>query len=303
MHQGRRPRGTARLHARACVDCIHEAIHGFGVDAITVALVDGTALGGGLECALAHNYVVAERHVSCGFPEIKFNLFPGMGAYHLVEQRAGTRVAERMIGGGESYPAGKLAAEGLIDVVTDQGGGYGAVIDLIDNLRPRANGIRGMLRARQATHPVRREALMAVTEDWTEAAFTVGEDALAYMQRLVGLQDARVAMSRVFRVAQRCRVVRRSGSRAVGRLGLNLGCPCSSAPDARGSACPLRRPIRLLRRCGDRSALDRVPDGVVRLRVDEVADCGDGDVGDGVAAAVAVEGGPVLAGQDAAVSA
>jgi DSF synthase len=98
-----------------------------------------------------------------------------------------------MIAGGESYLAGKLADEGLIDVVTDQGGGYGAVIDLIDNLRPRANGIRGMLRARQATHPVRREALMAVTEDWTEAAFTVGEDALAYMQRLVGLQDARVA--------------------------------------------------------------------------------------------------------------
>jgi DSF synthase len=42
-------------------------------------MVEGSALGGGFEAALAHHFVLAQRDARLGFPEIAFNLFPGMG--------------------------------------------------------------------------------------------------------------------------------------------------------------------------------------------------------------------------------
>jgi DSF synthase len=49
-------------------------------DVTTIALVQGDALGGGFETALSSNVLIAERSAKLGFPEILFNLFPGMGA-------------------------------------------------------------------------------------------------------------------------------------------------------------------------------------------------------------------------------
>lgn len=42
-------------------------------------MVEGSALGGGFEAALAHHFVLSQRDARLGFPEIAFNLFPGMG--------------------------------------------------------------------------------------------------------------------------------------------------------------------------------------------------------------------------------
>src|SRR3546814_13167359 len=61
-----------------------------------VALVDGDALGGGFELALACQTIVAESGVQMGFPEVLFGLFPGMGAYSLLSQRGSPKVAEPM---------------------------------------------------------------------------------------------------------------------------------------------------------------------------------------------------------------
>jgi DSF synthase len=46
---------------------------------ITASLVQGRALGSGFECALASDVIVAETGARMGFPEVLFNLFPGMG--------------------------------------------------------------------------------------------------------------------------------------------------------------------------------------------------------------------------------
>ena len=41
-----------------------------------IVLVQGDALGGGFECALASDVIVAEESAQMGLPEILFNLFP-----------------------------------------------------------------------------------------------------------------------------------------------------------------------------------------------------------------------------------
>ena len=47
-------REALRAYARACVDCIHSAARGFDTGAVTLAMIEGSALGGGFEAALAH---------------------------------------------------------------------------------------------------------------------------------------------------------------------------------------------------------------------------------------------------------
>ncbi|WP_269199557.1 crotonase/enoyl-CoA hydratase family protein, partial [Enterobacter asburiae] len=72
IQNGRRE--ALRAYARACVDCVHAASRGFDTGAITLAMVEGSALGGGFEAALAHHFVLAQRDARLGFPEIAFNL-------------------------------------------------------------------------------------------------------------------------------------------------------------------------------------------------------------------------------------
>ncbi|HXE18044.1 crotonase/enoyl-CoA hydratase family protein [Castellaniella sp. UC4442_H9] len=176
-------------YARACIDAIYEAMTGFGTGAISIAMVEGTALGGGFEAALAHHYILAQQNVRMGFPEIAFNLFPGMGAYSLVARKSHMRLAEELIASGESHTAEWYLDKGLVDQVFEEDGGFLATRTFIDVIRPKLNGIRGMLRARQRVLPVDRAELMEITEDWARAAFQIEEKDLLYMERLVMLQN------------------------------------------------------------------------------------------------------------------
>ena len=141
-------REALRAYARACVDCVHAASRGFDTGAISLAMIEGTALGGGFEAALAHHFVLAQNNARMGFPEMAFNLFPGMGGYSLVARRSGMRLAEELIGTGESHTAEWFQARGLVDVLFEPGDAYKATRTFIDVLRPKLNGTRAMLRAR-----------------------------------------------------------------------------------------------------------------------------------------------------------
>ncbi|OAJ62195.1 enoyl-CoA hydratase [Paraburkholderia ginsengiterrae] len=183
-------------YARACVDCVHAAARGFDTGAISIAMVEGTALGGGFEAALAHHYLLAQNDARMGFPEIAFNLFPGMGGYSLVARKTGMRLAEELIGMGESHTAEWHYGKGLVDQLFEPGEGYVATRTFIDTLKPKMNGIRAMLRARQRVLQLSRAELMEITEDWVEAAFSIEEKDLAFMERLVTLQNRRTSNMR-----------------------------------------------------------------------------------------------------------
>jgi DSF synthase len=182
----------AGLHAYAqeCADCVHRVTQGTSLShVITIALVDGLALGGGFESALAHHFVLARRGVGLGFPETAFNTYPGMGAYPLAVRRAGMKVAERLIREGDQLPAEWHEERGLVDVVFEKGQGVSAAHRLMDSISPKINGIRGMLRSRERTLPVSRDELLESVADWAESAFLIEEKDLQTMERLIKLQD------------------------------------------------------------------------------------------------------------------
>ncbi|MGY6552746.1 MAG: AMP-binding protein [Erythrobacter sp.] len=91
-----------------------------------VAAVQGVALGGGMEFALACDYRIAEPVARFGQPEIRLRLLPGYGGTQrlprlLVDRRGeeGLRDALDLILGGRSIDAMKAAEIGLVDVLVN----------------------------------------------------------------------------------------------------------------------------------------------------------------------------------------
>jgi DSF synthase len=180
-------------YATTCVDTVYLNSVNFEVPLITVSLVRGDALGGGFEAALSSNLVIAERGAKFGFPEMLFNLFPGMGAYSLIARRVGGAQAERMIFSGRIYGAEELYELGLVDVLADDGKGDEAVIEYIDQFGRRHSSHRAVYNVRRRVNPMTYEELVDVTRSWVESALALDESDLRRMERLARAQDRRIA--------------------------------------------------------------------------------------------------------------
>ncbi|WP_043830040.1 crotonase/enoyl-CoA hydratase family protein [Muricoccus aerilatus] len=182
-----------RRYGRVAVEAIHRNHTAFGLPVTTIALVQGDALGGGFECALAHDVIVAERGAKFGLPEVLFNLFPGMGAYSFLSRRIGRVAAERMILSGRIYGAAELHEMGLVDVLAEDGEGEQAVRDYTERTGRRFNAHRALYETRRRVEPVTLHELRHVVDGWAEAALNLGEADLRKMLRLAGAQDRRMA--------------------------------------------------------------------------------------------------------------
>ncbi len=176
-------------YARLCIENVWNRLRRYGQDTVTIALVQGKALGGGFEAALSSQVLVAERSAQFGLPEVLFNLFPGMGAYSILSRRIGQREAERMILSGRLYSAEELHGLGLVDVLADDGQGEFAVLDYIREHQRRSNAIASVLRCRQICNPVTHDELIGVAEEWVQAALKLQPRDLKMMDRLVQGQE------------------------------------------------------------------------------------------------------------------
>ncbi|MDE1931595.1 MAG: crotonase/enoyl-CoA hydratase family protein [Alphaproteobacteria bacterium] len=188
-----RDRAALRRYAHSCCELGFTNATGLGFDlpVISVALVQGDALGGGFEAVLSSNLIVAERGAKFGLPEILFNLFPGMGAYSFLARRIAPGIAERLIMGGEIYSAEQLHALGVVDVLAADGQGVQAFYDFIGRRERRYAAQRAMYRARRLVNPVTFEEMTRIADLWVEAAFKLEEADLKRMERLVTAQERR----------------------------------------------------------------------------------------------------------------
>jgi DSF synthase len=177
-------------YARMCVDNMYARIQNYYTsNLVTISMLQGDALGGGLECALSSDVVIAEESVQMGLPEILFNLFPGMGAYSLLTRRIGMRKAEEMILSGRVLSGAAMHEAGLVDVLAKDGEAEATVQDWIARNAKRQNGTQAVFRARQVVHPITRQELDSVADLWVEAAFRLHERDLRMMARLVRSQE------------------------------------------------------------------------------------------------------------------
>jgi DSF synthase len=179
-----------REYSMQCAELVSEWANKSGRSLTTISLVQGRALGGGFETALASDYLIAEEQSEFGFPEILFGLFPCTGGMSLLARRVGVWQAERILRNGKIYTATELLQLGIVDEVCAPGQGALAVEKFIAEHHKHVAARLALQRARNRLAPLHAEELRQVVEDWVEIALSLGEQDLRVMDMLIQMQRA-----------------------------------------------------------------------------------------------------------------
>ena len=99
-----------------------------------VAAVNGFALGGGLELALACDFILASKNAKFGLPECTLGIMPGYGGTVRLPRRVGVAMAREMAYSGGFYSAEQALAMGLVNRVVE-------FSELMPNVRELASQI------------------------------------------------------------------------------------------------------------------------------------------------------------------
>lgn len=89
----------------------------------TIALINGYALGGGLELALTCDIRIAEEHAQVGLPEVKLGLLPGAGGTQRLPRLVGPSKAKEIMFTGDPLPAEEALQLGIVNKVVKKGEG------------------------------------------------------------------------------------------------------------------------------------------------------------------------------------
>ncbi len=123
-----------------------------------------------------------------GFPEILFNLFPGMGAMTLLGRKIGYSAAEKIILSGKLYSAEELQTLGVVDILAEAGEGEQAVYEFVRKEARQRNGALALRAAREISQPIVHDELTRIAEIWVDAALRLEAKDLRMMERLVNRQ-------------------------------------------------------------------------------------------------------------------
>ncbi|MGZ8284566.1 MAG: crotonase/enoyl-CoA hydratase family protein [Allosphingosinicella sp.] len=175
-------------YGRDCISILHNNMRRLELPIVTIALVQGDALGGGFEAVLSFNVVVAERGAKFGLPEIAFGLFPGMGAHSLLSRKIGLSRAEEMMLSNRLYTAEEMHEMGIVHMLAEPGCGEEAVRAYIAKNGRRHAGHRGIYHASSLSDPVTLEELNSIVEVWADSALCLCDADLKLMRRLGSAQ-------------------------------------------------------------------------------------------------------------------
>jgi DSF synthase len=186
-------REALRTYAIKSIEVLYRHSVNYNRPMTTIALLEGDAIGAGFETALACDVIVAERQGKMGFPEVLFNLFPGMGAYSFLARRLDPARIEKMILTGTIYSAEEMYEMGLVDILVDEGEGEAAVREYIRKAKRSRNAREAVYRVRHCVNPVTFQELLDIVEIWVDAAMQLDAINLRTMQRLVRAQEKKIA--------------------------------------------------------------------------------------------------------------
>ncbi|MHB8671343.1 MAG: crotonase/enoyl-CoA hydratase family protein [Acidimicrobiales bacterium] len=131
-----------------------------------IAAVDGPALAGGCEIALACDLVVASRRAAFGLPEVKRSLLAAAGGLHRLPRALPRNVALEIIMTGDPIDAERAHQLGLVNALVEPGEALDAALALAGRIAANAP---------LAVRESRRLALAALEADDAEPWRAVGE--------------------------------------------------------------------------------------------------------------------------------
>jgi methylglutaconyl-CoA hydratase len=80
-----------------------------------VVQINGAAMGGGLEFALAGDIIIASEDAQLGFPELRLGIIPAAGGTQLVTRRTNAGIAKKWILTGIKFSGSQAARDGVVD--------------------------------------------------------------------------------------------------------------------------------------------------------------------------------------------
>lgn len=182
-------RDTLRAYAHACILLVHGLATAFGLPLVTLAVVTGQALGGGMEAALAEDFLLADESARLGVPEVAFNTFPGMGAVTLLSRRLGAAGAEEIIASGDVYTARAMFDRGVVDLLAPDGQARETALAwMAEGGADRFERRRAMAATRRRLFPVTYGELEQITDLWVDCSCDVTPSDLRHMERLASAQ-------------------------------------------------------------------------------------------------------------------
>lgn len=134
---------------------------------VTVAALNGYAMGGGLECSLACDIRIAEEHAQMALPEASVGLLPGGTGTQTLPWLVGEGWAKRMILTGERVDAATALRIGLVEEVVPQGQALGKALEMARRVgRQSPDSVRACKRlVHQARQGVPRGAALAAERE------------------------------------------------------------------------------------------------------------------------------------------
>lgn len=175
-----------RKYAHDCIDVLHDIYQNNDINIMNVALVQGDAIGGGLEFVLANDIVIAESDAKFSFPEVSFNLFPGMGGYSFLVRKIGTKAARQFLESRTSKCADEMKELGLIDIVAKPGCGEQALRSYI--AENRFERLLSINRAWKRVSLLEKCELLDIADNWVELAMKLTDCDLRRMACLARVQ-------------------------------------------------------------------------------------------------------------------
>ena len=115
-----------------------------------IACVNGFALGGGCELALACDFVYASDKAKFGQPEVKLGIIPGFGGTQRLARRVGIAKAKELCMTGDTIDAAEALRIGLADAVCPHGELLAKVKDLAGRIT--ANGPLAVAEVKRLVH-------------------------------------------------------------------------------------------------------------------------------------------------------
>ncbi len=186
-------REALTAYAHQCVENVWNWYQGFHQKSLTTfAMIEGTALGGGLEAALACDIVFVEEGVRLGLPEVNFNLFPGMGALPLLTERVGPRLAEKLIIDAKIHRAEELFEMGAIDFLVPKGKMKAHVRAFLQEDQKNRRGRQALRYSRRMTTKLSHQDLIKVTDHWVTKVFELEQKDQGIIQTLVRAQKKKI---------------------------------------------------------------------------------------------------------------
>ena len=179
-----------RDYAYKCIEVLAVINKNFYSDVIVTSVVQGNAFGGGFECALSGNYIIAEEHAKFSFPEVLFGTFPGMGAYSFLTRKLGYVKANEMIASGKKWTAHEMHQMGIVDFVCETGKAVETIVEKISN-----NELQNSNAFEKICTSVAWQELKEIVDIWLDTTLRLDSRKIEFMKKIALAQKSKVLLT------------------------------------------------------------------------------------------------------------